>query len=249
MRRWLRGNWQDIKGNVKYAVLVFFVSTGGTSIARWVLELTRGLQPWQRITVTGILTGSLVGCISSTIWALRLRAALANAPRAVSLVPTRDERLRKLREEYLKTSEPDEANLRPFLVATYERHEAVIPGEHSVPIFLEYLRLYNIGWELASHIRVDPITIINDVVVSIGGQPVETLRHGDDAEVQLLASVTNAVHKCVHRSQSVTLPLVVRYQDRGGKEWSTLHSLSVIGSKIQVEPVRAEQYVGWTKLE
>jgi hypothetical protein len=48
--KWIIGQWNDVKGNIKFALLLAI----GTVINTWVVALTRGLLAWQQLTLAGL---------------------------------------------------------------------------------------------------------------------------------------------------------------------------------------------------
>jgi hypothetical protein len=49
MALWLHQQWNDIKGNVKYAIILVF----GTAVLTGVVALTHGLLLWQQVVLAG----------------------------------------------------------------------------------------------------------------------------------------------------------------------------------------------------
>src|SRR5438105_14001287 len=55
-RDWAKQQWNDVKGNVKFALLSFVVLSGGTAVVTWVTWITRGLAAEQQLTLVAIFT-------------------------------------------------------------------------------------------------------------------------------------------------------------------------------------------------
>ncbi|HEX7287737.1 MAG TPA: hypothetical protein VF532_16230 [Candidatus Angelobacter sp.] len=68
---WLRALWTDIKGNVKYGLLVLLLSAAWTGL----LALTKGLKLWQQLGLTVIFVAPLVWAILATVQRSRGRTS------------------------------------------------------------------------------------------------------------------------------------------------------------------------------
>lgn len=89
---WLRNQWNDIKGNVKFALLVFLLGGSGGGIVTWLTALTHGLQRWQQVTIVALFTVLFFCTIAALFWALGARskaAAAATISEPPPIVPSR----------------------------------------------------------------------------------------------------------------------------------------------------------------
>jgi hypothetical protein len=69
MSLWLRQQWDDIKGHVKYAVVLVL----GTAVVSGVVALTHGLLLWQQVALAGCFVLLFGWAILATTAALRPR--------------------------------------------------------------------------------------------------------------------------------------------------------------------------------
>jgi hypothetical protein len=94
---WLRAQWNDIKGNVKYGILILLLSAAWTSI----LALTQGLHLWQQLGLTVIFVVVFVWAIVARVQ--RSRAATPNPQQNGESLRERLFALNKQIKEYVKT--------------------------------------------------------------------------------------------------------------------------------------------------
>ena len=137
---------------------------------------------------------------------------------------------------------------RPVVVATYELHEVVDASDPEMePFEVGYLAFHNLGPEAAFNIRIDPIVVAERHVTIFGG-PIKLLKRDDTAERQIRGSLLKAIRDAQQGSAVGTrLPLNVRYEDRGGKEWHTAHVVEVTCDGIDIGPL-GDREIYWTKL-
>lgn len=74
MREWLRKQWNDIKGNVKYGAIVFVAGVALTAVG----ILTHGLTWWQQSILLFVFGLVLAWAIAATV--LSIRRSKSNAP-------------------------------------------------------------------------------------------------------------------------------------------------------------------------
>lgn len=140
---------------------------------------------------------------------------------------------------------------RPFVIASMSEELIEDDPGADEPYLREVLRFTNIGAEAALAVSIGAVKLgSRDLTL---WKPVDVIKSGEHEDRSPKGGLRAGLsrirkQKEIKSTVEILLPLVVKYSDRHGNEWSTPHKVVSRGGDVHFEPIHSLSDVEWTEI-